>query len=181
MFVYLFIYLFCFLGPNLWHMEVPRLGVKSELQLLAYTTAITTWDPTCVCNPHYSSQQCWILNPLNEARDWTPILRILAGFITLWGTTGTPKVKFIKLLKYIDLGYYGAGSHGLTVCWWQDVGSLGSATMGAFTTNTTNQGFFSWGGLFVFIFCFLRISLSAHYCRYLIKPSIMIDLCLGLF
>ena len=28
-----------FLGPHLWHMGVPRLGVKSELQLLAYTTA----------------------------------------------------------------------------------------------------------------------------------------------
>ena len=27
----LFIYLFCFLGPHLWHMEIPRLGVKLEL------------------------------------------------------------------------------------------------------------------------------------------------------
>ena len=30
-----------FLGPYLWHME----GVKSELQLLAYTTATATPDP----------------------------------------------------------------------------------------------------------------------------------------
>ena len=30
---------FCFLGPNLHHMEVSKLGVKSELQLLAYTIA----------------------------------------------------------------------------------------------------------------------------------------------
>ena len=36
---------FAFLGLNLWHMEVPRLGVKSELQLLAYTTATATLDP----------------------------------------------------------------------------------------------------------------------------------------
>ena len=28
-----------FLGPHLWYMEVPRLGVELELQLLAYTTA----------------------------------------------------------------------------------------------------------------------------------------------
>ena len=28
-----------FIGPHLWHMEVPRLGVGSELQLPAYTTA----------------------------------------------------------------------------------------------------------------------------------------------
>ena len=27
--------LYCFLGPHLWHMEVPRLGVKLELQLPA--------------------------------------------------------------------------------------------------------------------------------------------------
>ena len=37
---------FFFLGPHLWHMEVPRLGVDSELQLLAYTTA--TQDPSHV-------------------------------------------------------------------------------------------------------------------------------------
>ena len=30
---------FIFLGPHLRHMEVPRLGVESELQLLAYTKA----------------------------------------------------------------------------------------------------------------------------------------------
>ena len=28
-------FLFSFLGPQVWHMEVPRLGVKSELQLVA--------------------------------------------------------------------------------------------------------------------------------------------------
>ena len=29
---------FFFLGPHLWYVEVPRLGVELELQLLAYTT-----------------------------------------------------------------------------------------------------------------------------------------------
>ena len=44
LFLLLFIYLFIFdfLGPHPWHMEVPRLGVKLELQLLAYTRATTT-------------------------------------------------------------------------------------------------------------------------------------------
>ena len=37
--------LFVFLGPHLQHMEVPRLGIQSEQQLLAYTTAPATWDP----------------------------------------------------------------------------------------------------------------------------------------
>ena len=55
---------FFFLGPNPQHMEVPRLGIKLELQLPAYTTA--TQDPSCVCDLHGSS---WILNPLSEARD----------------------------------------------------------------------------------------------------------------
>ena len=33
---YLVILFFCFLGPHLWHREVPRLGVKSKLQLPGY-------------------------------------------------------------------------------------------------------------------------------------------------
>ena len=32
-------YYYYLLGPNLKHMEIPRLGVKLELQLPAYTTA----------------------------------------------------------------------------------------------------------------------------------------------
>ena len=53
-------------------MEGPRLGVKSELQLLAYTTA--TPDLSCVCDLHHSPWQCQILNPLSRARDRTHIL-----------------------------------------------------------------------------------------------------------
>ena len=48
-------FFFVFLGQHLQHMEVPRLGVKSELQLLAYTTA--TQDPSHFCDLHRSSQQ----------------------------------------------------------------------------------------------------------------------------
>ena len=55
-------------------MEVPRLGVESELQLLVYTTATATWDPSHIYDLHSSLPQCWILNPLSEARDWTRIL-----------------------------------------------------------------------------------------------------------
>ena len=55
-------------------MEIPRLGVKSEIQLLAYTTATATWDLSLVCNLHHSSQQHCILNPLSEARNRTCIL-----------------------------------------------------------------------------------------------------------
>ena len=43
--IYSFIHSFVFLGLHSWHMEVPRLGVKVEQQLQAYTTATATWDP----------------------------------------------------------------------------------------------------------------------------------------
>ena len=36
----IYTYFFVFLGPHLWHMEVPRLGVKTKLQLSAYTIAL---------------------------------------------------------------------------------------------------------------------------------------------
>ena len=57
-----------FLGPLLQHVEV--LGcVVLELQLLAYTTATATSDPSLICDLYHSSWQCQILNPLSEARD----------------------------------------------------------------------------------------------------------------
>jgi len=52
-------------------MEVPKLGVESELQLLASATATATWDSSHVCDLHHSSRQLQILNPLSEARDGT--------------------------------------------------------------------------------------------------------------
>ena len=55
-------------------MEVPSLGVESELQLLAYTTATATQDLSHVCDVHHSSRQCLILNPLSEATAQTLVL-----------------------------------------------------------------------------------------------------------
>ena len=55
-------------------MEVSRLRVESELHLLAYTTAIAMWDPSCICDLHHSSQQHQIPDPLSKARDQTRIL-----------------------------------------------------------------------------------------------------------
>ena len=37
-------FLFVLLGPHLWHLEVPRLGVQSELQPPAYATATARTD-----------------------------------------------------------------------------------------------------------------------------------------
>ena len=47
--LFLFVCLFSlFLGLYPWHMQVTRLGVEWELQLLTYTTATATPDPSYV-------------------------------------------------------------------------------------------------------------------------------------
>ena len=46
--------LFFFSWPHLQHMDVPRLGVKSKLQRLAYATAIAMLDLGHICDLHHS-------------------------------------------------------------------------------------------------------------------------------
>ena len=60
--------LFFFLWPHLWHMEVPRLRVESELQPPAYTTATAMPNPSHICNC-ICLWQCRILSLQREARD----------------------------------------------------------------------------------------------------------------
>ena len=67
---YLFIYFLLFRAAPMAY-GVSRLGVESELQLPAYTTATATPDTSHVCNLHHSSWQHQILNPLTEAKDQT--------------------------------------------------------------------------------------------------------------
>ena len=71
-------------------MEVPRLGVKLKLRLLAYTTATATWEPSQVCDLHHSSWQCWILDPLTEARDQTHILMVTSWIHFCCAMMGIP-------------------------------------------------------------------------------------------
>ena len=94
-------FFFCFLGPHtkkhggVWHMEVPKLGVESELQLLVYTTA----------HGNTRSLTRWARPGIEPASSW-----ILVGFINHWATKGTPGIvmiiqmlvsSFIKLPKSI--------------------------------------------------------------------------------
>ena len=79
-----FIYLFflSFLGPLPWHMEVPRLAVKSELWLLATATAIATRAPSHVCDLHHSSGNTgylthWARPGIEPMSSW-----ILVGFVS---------------------------------------------------------------------------------------------------
>ena len=89
---------FAFLGPQLMHMEVPRLGVKFELQLLAFATATATQYLSHICNLHNSSRQCWIPNPLSNSKDWTGILMDPSHIHFCWATVGIPKNPSCKSL-----------------------------------------------------------------------------------
>ena len=84
-FGFFFFFCFCFLGPCLWHMEVPRLGVKREL---AYATATRNQYP--IYDLHHSPWQHQILNPLSEARDRTRIFMDTSRICFHCTTTGTP-------------------------------------------------------------------------------------------
>ena len=72
-------------------MEVPKLEVKSELQLLTYNIATAIWDLSHVFNLHYSSLQLQIFNPLSMARDQTCILLDTSGIHFHCTTMRTPK------------------------------------------------------------------------------------------
>ena len=83
---------FLLFRPHPWPMEVPRLGVQSELQLLPYTTATATPDLSRVCDLHHSSRQWRTLNPLSRARDQTHLLMDTSQIRYCWAMTGTPEV-----------------------------------------------------------------------------------------
>ena len=68
-----------------------QLGSNLSGQLRSYATATATWEPRCVGDLHYSSQQCRLLNPLSEARDWTCILMDTCQVHYYQAMTGTPK------------------------------------------------------------------------------------------
>ena len=74
----IFFFSFFFLRASPMHMEVPRLRVEWELQLLAYGMP--------------QPQQGGILNSLSEARDQTRILMDTSQIHFHCTTTGTPSV-----------------------------------------------------------------------------------------
>ena len=80
---------FFFLWPHPQQMEVPRLGVESELPLLAYATAIATPGLRHICKLCRSLWQRQILNPLSKARDQTSSSQTLCQVLNLL-TMGIP-------------------------------------------------------------------------------------------
>ena len=80
-------------------MEVPRLGVKSELWLLAYTTATETWDEIQAMSATYitahgnaGSLTHWMRPGIEPATSW-----VLVGFVNCWAMKGTPVQYIFKL------------------------------------------------------------------------------------
>jgi len=138
------------------HIEIPRLGVESELelQLLAYITAIATPDLSCICNLHHSLQQCQILNPLREARDWTHVLMDTSSFPMshkgnsffsfCWLPSIYPWNDFLLLLSLCGFGRpcaLGMGSCGIP--------HLASNNTSTFRPEWGVQGFFLQGLMWV--------------------------------
>ena len=82
---FLFSFIF-FSGLHLWHIEVPRLGVEPELQLLACTTAygntrsLTHWGKLGI-------------KPTSS--------EILVRFLTQWATVGVPSSVFLKMPTFL--------------------------------------------------------------------------------
>ena len=58
-------------------------------------TAVLT-DLSHICDLHYSSKKCQILNPLSEARDWTCILTDTGWVRYHWATIETPRDFFFR-------------------------------------------------------------------------------------
>ena len=106
-------FLFVFLGLHPQHMEVPRLGVKLELELPAYTTATASPDPSLVYSLHHSSRQHQILNPLSKARDQTHILMDHSQFRYHWGM-----MAFLFYYFFTASMQYNSYSYGLVSLPW---------------------------------------------------------------
>ena len=80
-------------------MEVSRLGVKSELQLLAYARATAMPDPSRLFDLYHSSQQSRILNSLSKSQNQTRILMETSQVLSLLShgaTTETPLNELIE-------------------------------------------------------------------------------------
>ena len=141
-------------------MEIPRLGVQSELQLPAYTTATATPDPSHVCDLHHCSQQCRILNPLSKARNWICILIDTSQICFHWAMTGTPRVSFNKKSKLpIFQGW------GITFYTHDRLTKLKDTGLNFLISLFFQVSFFFLSFFFFFlsfVFCLFRAALTAH-------------------
>ena len=81
-----------FLGLHPWHMQIPRLGVELELQMLAYTTATATPDPSLASRGNTGSMTHWTRPGIKLASSW-----ILVGFISAVPQGNSPEKALDKI------------------------------------------------------------------------------------
>ena len=102
LFFYFFIFkiYFCFLGLHPLHMEVPRLGVKSQPQQHQIWARI--------CDPMPQLTAISERNPLSKAGDQTYDLMVPSWILFCCTTKGTPKFFIIKnyIFYYNKTFYY---------------------------------------------------------------------------
>ena len=84
------IFFFFLLGSHLQNMEVSRLGVNLELQLLTYATATAMLDPShsatyTAAHGNAGSLTHWSRPGIKPAFSW-----VIVEFLTCWTATGTP-------------------------------------------------------------------------------------------
>ena len=89
------LFFFFFPGLHLQHMEVPWLGVESELEPPVYTTATATQDRSRVWDLHHSSRQHQISDPLSEVRERTRVLVDTSRIRFHCTSVGTPGGRFL--------------------------------------------------------------------------------------
>ena len=96
----LFTYLFnLFKGCTCGVWSFPGLGSNWNCSRWSHwsdVTATATWDLSRVCDLHHSLCQCWILNPLSEARHQTCVLMDASQICFHWTMMGTPLGSFLN-------------------------------------------------------------------------------------
>ena len=88
-----FFFFFFFLGLHTRHIEVPRLGIKLELQLLGYATAIAMQDPSRDWDLHQAHSKIgsltrWARPGMESASSW-----ILVRLVTAEPQQELPKAR----------------------------------------------------------------------------------------
>ena len=109
-FFFFCLFSFVFLGLYPQHMNVPRLGVDSELQLLVYTTAIAMPESEmCLRSVPELTEQGQGSEPSSS---W-----ILVGFVNHWATMGTPILLISKACVFFKSQIQNAiGSKKYHIC-----------------------------------------------------------------
>ena len=94
---FLFFFFFCLFGPHLWHIEVPRLGVESELQLRLtprpqYHQIWATFVTYAAAYSNTKSLPAQSSQGIEPTSSWR-----LCPILTCWAIKETPRMWILKI------------------------------------------------------------------------------------